>query len=96
MSLMLGNLATTIVAEVPILLERTLKQDAENNILQAHCKHLKGEIEVVKKSIASRRAKQQRLGVKLLKLRGLPPSKSGSIREREFVRLRPSLFRLCK
>ena len=81
MALVLGNLATTIVAEVPVLIERTLAQDKTNDILQDQCNELKLQIEVVKSSISEERAKQHRLRVHLLRLRGPPPSKSASLRE---------------
>jgi hypothetical protein len=83
MSLMLGSLASTIVAEVPVLLERTLKQDTENTILQQHCNQLKNNIDSIKNRIEEEREKQQQLRVRLLKVRGPPPSRSESIRERK-------------
>ena len=92
MSLILGNLATTIVAEVPVLLERTLAQENEHNILEDRCNEIKSEIEATKQRINEERNKQQHLRMQLLRLCGPPPSKSGSIRERELLILIPSIF----
>ncbi|KAI0782448.1 hypothetical protein BC629DRAFT_1519606, partial [Irpex lacteus] len=81
MSLMLGNLATTIVTEVPVLLERTLNQESENGKLQHECDLLKDCIDEIRARVEGERVKQQRLRVQLLKLRGMPDSRSGSVRE---------------
>ncbi len=83
MSLMLGNLATTIVTEVPVLLERTLNQESENGTLQHECDILKECIDEIKMRVEGERVKQGRLRVQLLKLRGMPDSRSGSVRECE-------------
>ncbi|KAI0094216.1 hypothetical protein BDY19DRAFT_1052109 [Irpex rosettiformis] len=81
MSLMLANLATTIVAEVPVLIERTLKQDEENTLLQHQCAQLKVTIDDIQRRIDGERVKQHKLRIQLLRIRGPPSSRSGSIRE---------------
>ena len=80
---MLGNLASTIVAELPILLERTTQQDAENALLQQQCARLKDTIDGIQRMIEGERAQQQKLRIQLLKLRGPPSSRSESVRERK-------------
>ena len=80
---MLGNLASTIVAELPILLERTTQQDAENALLQQQCARLKDTIDGIQRRIEGERAQQQKLRIQLLKLRGPPSSRSESVRERK-------------
>ena len=83
MSLMLGNLASTIVAELPVLLERTTQQDAENALLQQQCARLKDTIDGIQRRIEGESAQQQKLRIQLLKLRGPPSSRSESVRERK-------------
>ena len=83
MSLMLGNLASTIVAELPILLECTTQQDAENALLQQQCARMKDTIDCIQRRIEGERAQQQKLRIQLLKLRGPPSSRSESVRERK-------------
>ena len=89
---MLGNLASTIVAELPILLERTTQQDAENALLQQQCARLKDTIDGIHRRIEGERAQQQKLRIQLLKLRGPPSSRSESVRERK----QSSLYHLRK
>ena len=58
-----------IMAELPSLMEKSLKTELENNLLLTQCSVLEGRLEIVKRSIANERDKQKDLRDRLAKLR---------------------------
>jgi hypothetical protein len=80
----LSELAATIVDELPTLLERPLRHEIENSILFDQCVELKNRIDLIKDSIELERDKQKQLRTQIARIMGPAPSKSDSIREREF------------
>jgi len=66
----LAPLAALIVCELPSLIERTLKYNVENNILENQIVVLQAQIDHAKKNIATERKTQRQLREKLKGVRG--------------------------
>ncbi|KAJ3559665.1 hypothetical protein NM688_g198 [Phlebia brevispora] len=75
----LGSLASAIVAEAPALLQRSINYELESNMLHTQCSVLKGRLEIVKRSIANERDKQQVLMKRLTAIQGGIKNAGGSL-----------------
>ncbi|TCD62437.1 hypothetical protein EIP91_006899 [Steccherinum ochraceum] len=69
-SLSLAPLAATIVNELPALIERTLKYNVENNIIENQLVVLQAQIDAAKRNIAAERKTQRRTREKIRELKG--------------------------
>ncbi|KAI0789302.1 hypothetical protein C8Q75DRAFT_733952 [Abortiporus biennis] len=63
-------LASTLLDQIPHLLERTLKAEVSNNSLVNQCIDLKSQIKLLEQSIAKERQEQKRIREEISNIRG--------------------------
>ena len=90
MSSKLCDLAATIVEELPMVIERSVRHDVEISILNDQCKELQSRIGLAKEGIALERDKQKHLRAQIAHVKGPAASVSGGIRESKLYSSRQS------